>query len=88
MENGEINEPKTATDIEIENLKKEMADLKTSYDTQLKEYADANKELWAELHKAPVTETVTEPVEPVTAGFDMDKAVAKFNACYGIVKEE
>ena len=80
--------PKTAVDIQLENLNKEMAELKDTYEKQLKEYADANKELWAALHKAPADDTPQEPVEQAGDGFDMDKAIAKFNACYGITKEE
>lgn len=81
------SEPKTAVDVQIENLTKEMAELKETYEKQIQEYADANKELWAELHKAPTQDTA-ETAEPIDDGFNMDKAVAKFNACYGIGQEE
>lgn len=80
----EVQEPKTASEIQIENLQKQLDDLKATYDAQLKEYADANKGLWAELHKAPVEPDTPSIEEP--KGFDLDKAVEQFNACYGIKK--
>lgn len=84
MTDADGTEPKTATDVEIENLKKELNDMKTTYEAKLSEYAEANKGLWAELHKAPTepeAQTVQEP-----QGFDVDKAVETFNNCYGIKK--
>lgn len=88
MPEGDISEPKSAVDMQIEALHKEMNDLREAYENQLKEYATANKELWAELHKAPVQDAVQAPVEADSSGFDMDKAVSVFNAHYGIGKEE
>lgn len=75
--------PKSATDIEIENLKSELESIRATYESRLKEYADANKELWAELHKAPIAEqTDAEQAEPDR--FDMEKAIDRFNAIYGL----
>lgn len=75
--------PKTALELQVEALQNELKAMKSDYETQIKEYKDANKGLWAELHKVP--EDDPEPVAvPEKKGFDMDKAVETFNACYGI----
>ncbi len=78
--------PKTALELQVEQLTQDLKAMKDSYESQIKEYKDANKGLWAELHKVPeqTVDTVTE-TEPI--GFDMDKAVGAFNAYYGIKKE-
>lgn len=79
--------PKTALELQVEQLTKDLSAMKESYEAQIREYKDANKGLWAELHRVP--EQPAEPVPDATAteAFDMDKAVEAFNAYYG-VKEE
>ena len=62
---------KTATDVKIEALEKQLADLKANYENQLKEAQQANQDLWAMLHPAqPQAEPQTmqqQPQEDVTA---------------------
>lgn len=77
--------PKTATEIQLEELHKQLSDMKAQYEATIKEYQDANKGLWAELHKVPDTDP--EPVPETDKTFDMDKAVSAFNAVYGIKTE-
>lgn len=81
----EDEQPKTALELQVEQLQKDLSAMKDSYEAQIKEYKDANKGLWAELHQVPedVTETMSEPSKE----FDMDKAVETFNAYYGVKKE-
>ena len=83
MTDGNGDTPKTPIELQMEAIEKQMADMKAEYETKLKEYQDANKGLWAELHKVPEAQNDPEP-EPEKEGFDMDKAVASFNAYYGI----
>lgn len=80
----EDDPPKTATEIQIEELQKQLSAMQSKYEATIKEYQDANKGLWAEMHKVPEEEPEPEPVNESTKAFDMDKAVKAFNAVYGI----
>ena len=83
----EEDAPKTATEIQIEELSKKLSDMKAEYEATIKEYQDANKGLWAELHKVPVADPEPSTETETPKGFDMDKAVSAFNAVYGIKSE-
>ncbi len=87
MTDGEGDRPKTQIELQMEAIEKKMADMQSEYEAKLKEYQDANKGLWAELHKAPAPESAPEPVSEPSKEFDMDKAVDSFNAYYGIRKQ-
>lgn len=69
-------------EIQIEELQNQLSAMQSKYEATIKEYQDANKGLWAEMHKVP--EEDPEPVPEKPKGFDMDKAVSAFNAVYGI----
>jgi hypothetical protein len=81
----EDEQPKTALELQVEQLQKDLSAMKDSYEAQIKEYKDANKGLWAELHQVP--EDAPEPMSEPSKEFDMDKAVETFNAYYGVKKE-
>lgn len=74
---------KTALDLKVEALEKELADLKTRYDSDIAEYQRANRELWAELH--PVREEP--PPAPAQEQPALDEAEASFYKTLGITKE-
>lgn len=79
----EEDPPKTAMEIQIEELQKQLSAMQSKYEATIKEYQDANKGLWAEMHKVP-EDPEPEPVPETRKTFDMDKAVSAFNAVYGI----
>lgn len=81
----EDEQPKTALELQVEQLQKDLMAMKESYEAQIKEYKDANKGLWAELHQVPDDEP--ESIETPSESFDMDKAVETFNAYYGVKKD-
>lgn len=57
--NSEV-EVKTNTDLKIEALMTEMAEMRSKYESVVGQLVEANKGLWAELH--PVDTTVAEPI--------------------------
>lgn len=73
---------KSAMDLRIEKLEKQLSDLQTKYDTDIAEALQANRELWAELH--PVQEP---PFEPEEVKPDAE-AEAAFNKALGISEKE
>ena len=78
--------PKTATDLAIEKLNAELAELKKQHAEQVKQLEDANKSLWAAAHPAPAAQ-VTVPEPSPSAGFDYDKATDAFYDALGKKKE-
>jgi hypothetical protein len=78
--------PKTATDLAIEKLSAELAELKKQHAEQVKQLEDANKSLWAAAHPAPVAQ-VTESQPAPSAGFDFEKAEDAFYSALGKPKE-
>lgn len=81
-ENKEADaQPLTATDARLDELSKQMADMKSTYEAQLAEYQKANKELYEMIH-APKADTYT--VEPEQVGFDTTKATKAFLDTIGL----
>ena len=74
--------PKTATDLAIEKLNAELAELKKQHAEQVKQLEDANKSLWAAAHPAPVAQ-VTDTDPAPTPGFDTEKATDAFYKALG-----
>lgn len=72
-------EPKTATDVEIENLKNMMADMQKKYDETIAKMEEANRSLYAH---AVGTDAEAEVV-PDEPQFDIDKAVRSCLATLG-----
>lgn len=73
-ENTPTVEPKTASDLAIEQLQQRLDAMESSYKQQISELEAANKSLWAAAHKAPEQGTVAEE----SRGFDYDKAEKAF----------
>lgn len=64
--------PITGVDADIAELKAQMNEMQSRYEQTIKDYQDANRQLFARLH-APAEEPAS-PEEP--RGFDSDKAMA------------
>ena len=77
-----VETPKTATDLAIEKLNAELAELKKQHAEQVKQLEDANKSLWAAAHPAPVAQ-VTDTDPAPTPGFDTEKATDAFYKALG-----
>lgn len=75
------DQPKTALDIEIADLKKAMDEMKQTYEAKISEYQEANKGLWARLNTVPDSSTAETLQGPV---WDVDKAVKSFYNAMGI----
>lgn len=73
---------KSAMDLRIEKLEKQLSDLQAKYDTDIAEALQANRELWAELH--PVQDPPTAPEEAKPDA----EAEAAFNKALGISEKE
>lgn len=64
-ENQTEPEVKTAMDLKLEEMQKQLSDMQAKYETQVKELTEANNDLWAACH--PVKDEgrtyVAEPVK-------------------------
>lgn len=69
-----VTEPKTSTDVEIEMLKKQIADMQSRYDKAIADYQTENRKLYAHA-VGNDTDVATDKVP----SFDYDKSI---NVCY------
>lgn len=65
--------PITGVDADIAALKDQMSQMQARYEQTIKDYQDANRQLFARLH-APADEPATPSTDP--RAFDPDKALA------------
>lgn len=68
-----IETPITGVDADIAALKAQMSEMQTRYEQTIKDYQDANKQLFARIH-APAEEPASPSEDPKR--FDSDKAMA------------
>lgn len=89
MADNEVStEPiRTPTDLAIEELRNELANLKAESQKTIAELTEANKGLWSALHPAKITEPVnSEPVVQKVKD-SADASLEAFNRTLGIEKE-
>lgn len=77
-EQKDTEQPVTGTDIQIQALQKQMDAMRADYDSILKQYQDANRQLAGML----VTPEQAVPAEPVQKpSFDTEACAARFWKC-------
>lgn len=82
-ETAPVADVKTSVDAEIESLKQQLNDMRTSYESVIKEQQDANKQLYAMIHPVPTGNTVEVQADTAPVGFDFAKAADVFYSRYG-----
>lgn len=80
-DSASASEPRTAVDVRLDELSKQMNDMKAEYEATIAEYQKANKELYEVIHTPTMTAQADEPVH---TGFDASKAAKAFWTAMGL----
>lgn len=78
-----VADVKTGVDAEIESLKQQLNDMKSSYESVIKEQQEANKQLYAMIHPVPSANSIEVQADTAPVGFDFAKAADVFYSRYG-----